>query len=474
MKLRLSISLLLLLPAALIPALAASPHDADSLRAARLPGSGIKSNLLYDATGTLNAGIEFGLSRHWTLDVSANYNPWTFPDNRKWKHLLVQPEVRYWFGHRFNGHFVGLHSGWVKYNTGGVEIPGMGNSKTSRYEGYATGVGLSYGYSMRLSGRWALELSLGAGWVYTRYDRYRCAHCGVREEGNITRSRFAPTKAALSIVYMLGGDPLPGRRKRGNTGPVREVVVTDESAIKIAKEREEATRRAGEETRKAERQAREAELMALKAGQEKRRSERLAALQTLCPASGEEPAVLFPSGKADIDADYCGNYTVLAGLLAAVSLLCAPDADTVSVAAGVTVPVSDTTMVSPDVRYLIKITGYSSPDGRGAFNRELSEKRASALKRYLCERLPELPDSLFVLHNAGEDWEGVRRWVEEHPDMEYRAEVLRIIDRVPVNGGRKKQLMDLKWGRPYTYLSEHCFPMLRNACCVGIQIETAF
>ena len=35
----------------------------------------LKSNLLYDATATMNLGLEFGLARKWTLDVPVNYNP---------------------------------------------------------------------------------------------------------------------------------------------------------------------------------------------------------------------------------------------------------------------------------------------------------------------------------------------------------------------------------------------------------------
>ena len=57
---------------------------------------GIKTNLLYDATTTMNLGIEFGLAPKWTLDISGNYNPWTFSENRKMKHWLIQPEARYW------------------------------------------------------------------------------------------------------------------------------------------------------------------------------------------------------------------------------------------------------------------------------------------------------------------------------------------------------------------------------------------
>ena len=43
----------------------------------------VKSNLLYDATSTLNMGVELGLSRQWTLDVPLNYNPWKPGNGRR-------------------------------------------------------------------------------------------------------------------------------------------------------------------------------------------------------------------------------------------------------------------------------------------------------------------------------------------------------------------------------------------------------
>ena len=55
----------------------------------------VKTNLLYDATATINAGFETGLSPKWTLDVSGNYNGWNMSSCgcRKWKHWMVQPEA---------------------------------------------------------------------------------------------------------------------------------------------------------------------------------------------------------------------------------------------------------------------------------------------------------------------------------------------------------------------------------------------
>lgn len=46
----------------------------------------LKSNLLYDATATMNLGLEFGLARKWTLDVPVNYNPWKPDNGRRLRH----------------------------------------------------------------------------------------------------------------------------------------------------------------------------------------------------------------------------------------------------------------------------------------------------------------------------------------------------------------------------------------------------
>ena len=53
----------------------------------------VKSNLLYDATSTLNMGVELGLSRQWTLDVPLNYNPWKPGNGRRLRHWGIQPEA---------------------------------------------------------------------------------------------------------------------------------------------------------------------------------------------------------------------------------------------------------------------------------------------------------------------------------------------------------------------------------------------
>ena len=80
----------------------------------------VKTNLLYDATCTFNFGIETAMSQKWTFDLSGNYNPFTFNDNKKWKHWMVQPEFRYWFCRSFGGHFLAMHLLGGEYNAGNV------------------------------------------------------------------------------------------------------------------------------------------------------------------------------------------------------------------------------------------------------------------------------------------------------------------------------------------------------------------
>ena len=101
----------------------------------------VKTNIPYWATTTPNLGFEFGLGARTTLDISGGYNFWTLnrEANRKIKHFVVMPEVRWWLCERFNGHFFGLHAGYTEYNISNVRIPFRpASSKDHRYQGWAS------------------------------------------------------------------------------------------------------------------------------------------------------------------------------------------------------------------------------------------------------------------------------------------------------------------------------------------------
>lgn len=173
----------------------------------------IKSNLLYDATSTINLGFEFATAQYWTFELSANYNPWTFSDIKKMKLWMLQPELRWWTCHRFSGHFIGFHALGGAYNWGGMLPWGFGNGKmfglienknilNNRYQGWAVGAGATYGYQFIVNNRISIETSIGLGYANISYDRYACHKCGKYLDSG-RHNYFGPTKIGLSIMYFI-------------------------------------------------------------------------------------------------------------------------------------------------------------------------------------------------------------------------------------------------------------------------------
>lgn len=121
-----------------------------------------------------------------------------------------------------------------------------------------------------------------------------------------------------------------------------------------------------------------------------------------------------------------------------------------------------------DIR--LQLTGNASPDGSAPANMRLTQKRVAAVLSHLREYV-QIPDSLIIVKATGIDWNGLSAMVEKDANCPAREEVLVILKEQPewvfdaqnrIISGRKKQLMDLRGGVPYNYLSEKFFPELRN------------
>jgi hypothetical protein len=172
----------------------------------RLPRFALKTNLLYaGATATPNLAFEFGLGRRTSLELSASYNPWnlsgSLESNKKLVHMIIKPEFRWWTCERFNGHFFGLHGIYAHYNVGTRDIPLLFD-KEYRYEGWAAGGGISYGYHWSVARRWSVEFGLGVGALYMKYDRYDCAACS-RDAKPYSKTYFGPTDASISLIFLI-------------------------------------------------------------------------------------------------------------------------------------------------------------------------------------------------------------------------------------------------------------------------------
>ena len=167
---------------------------------------GVKSNLLYWATTTPNVGLETSVGKKHTAQVFVGFNPWkqSGGDQSSLRHWLVMPEYRYWFCQNFNGWFLGAHAMGGQFNAGGVKLPfGMFKDlRDHRYEGWYVGGGVTAGYQWPLSKHWNLETSIGIGYDYIQYDKFECGNCGEKLKSSHD-NYVGPTKAALSLIYML-------------------------------------------------------------------------------------------------------------------------------------------------------------------------------------------------------------------------------------------------------------------------------
>lgn len=154
------------------------------------------TNLLYLAALAPNVAAEYYFpNSHWS--VSAGFTmPWW---KRKSKHQFYQirqylAEGRYWLKETARGHFVGcnVHAG----------LYDLENRKTGYY-GEFVGTSLTYGYVHRLNRRLALEFTLGAGYIFTNYEKYvPTDDCYVYQSTHRTHY-WGVTKAGVSLVWNI-------------------------------------------------------------------------------------------------------------------------------------------------------------------------------------------------------------------------------------------------------------------------------
>lgn len=147
----------------------------------------------------------------------------------------------------------------------------------------------------------------------------------------------------------------------------------------------------------------------------------------------------FAVGRTDLQPDFGNNASELEKILAAFASVGDDD---------------DVTLTG------VSLCGYASPEGSIARNRQLSEGRAVALKKYLMTKF-DYPESFYSTRFGGEDWEGLAALVE-NSDMRYKQEVLELIANVPVEQNREARLMALKGGEPYRWMLKELFPKLRR------------
>jgi len=164
----------------------------------RYKGIALRTNLAYAASATPNIGLEVPVGQHLSLGFNAGLKPWPRwlawdwdkTVEKKWRHLLFAPEMRWWPWGVYDKLFVGTDLIYTHYNVGAVTFPfGMYPSiRDRRLQGDFYGLGLFAGWSWWLSDHWRLEAEAGIGAGYSDAREFDCAYCGAevgRQKGPV-------------------------------------------------------------------------------------------------------------------------------------------------------------------------------------------------------------------------------------------------------------------------------------------------
>ena len=111
----------------------------------------------------------------------------------------------------------------------------------------------------------------------------------------------------------------------------------------------------------------------------------------------------------------------------------------------------------------LDITGYASPEGSYAGNQRLSEGRSRALANYLASQY-DFPHNIYHIFFGGENWAGLTKAVQAG-HMEYKNEILDILEYTSSSEDRKVKLKQLAGGIPYRTMLRTIYPSLRVAIC---------
>lgn len=180
----------------------------------------LQTNMLYDALAVPNLGIEFYLGKGFSIDANWMYAWWhSDPSHVYWRTYGGDIALRKWFGRSakekpLTGHHLGLYGQILTYDFafGGLgQIGGIPTGAIWDKANYA--IGLEYGYSVPIGRRLNLDFTLGAGYFTGEYHEYLPQDGCYVWQSTKQRHWIGPTKAEISLVWLLG---------RGNCNLIRK------------------------------------------------------------------------------------------------------------------------------------------------------------------------------------------------------------------------------------------------------------
>lgn len=163
----------------------------------------LKTNTLYDLVLIPNVGVEVYVGKQWSVAANGMYAWWSNRGSDKfWRIYGGDVEVRRWLGKKaaekpLQGHHVGVYGQLLTYD---MTFNGRG------YLGdkWSYAFGLSYGYSLPIARKLNLDFNIGIGYMGGKYKEYKRIEGHSVWQTTKNRQWFGPTKAEVSLVWLLG------------------------------------------------------------------------------------------------------------------------------------------------------------------------------------------------------------------------------------------------------------------------------
>ncbi|MDC8104862.1 DUF3575 domain-containing protein [Chryseobacterium sp. PTM-20240506] len=175
----------------------------------------VKGNALFLPIGVLNGGLEYQLSKKYTLQGDVFVSPWKSFAGHEFQYYSVSLEGRYYFDEAFKHWYVGANlaaSSFVlqKWNYWGsgtyTNDRGEQFKKSNLYQkGLSVIIGVTAGYQFQLSENWNLDVygTLGTSQdFYKGYDRATGKRYDEAKKFNKS-GEFLPYRGGIMISYKI-------------------------------------------------------------------------------------------------------------------------------------------------------------------------------------------------------------------------------------------------------------------------------
>jgi len=449
-----------------------SYSDVSNQKSEKVEIVALKNNLLYDAAATPNLELEFRLTKKWSIEFGAGFNPFPLDDTKfpKWRHVSAWIAPRYWFCNVFNRGFLSFNAAYAHYNVAGNAYPVAWmykEVKESRYQGDAIMAGLSYGWHFAISPHFSIELEGGLDAGYSWYKQFECKHCGEQKDQG-GRWLLLP-KVGVNLSVPLGGDELSLAKRcdcekleqsQESSEESQEIAVVEDTVPAEPEDTIEpfipAVRLAAPRMTPQKRKAFVPYFIPRVDNMQKLRSRLLRSEEEYEPydenmALSADPRNVFLYFEVNVtkmDRSFIQNDMLMDSIMHILG------------------SVKD----DPNIRIShIRIVGFASFDGRQSYNERLAGDRAKTIKEYM-QSVYALPDSVFALCNGRESWAELRYGLLK-VEFEGRDEVIEIIDTEPDADVRERKIKALHNGDTYRYMRDELKSILRNLGCITIFIE---